>query len=334
MLFRTKPSAGFMGVNMTDPVPLVSIGLTCYNAHETILRALNSALNQDWKNIEVIVVDDMSSDGSADLVANVISDEPRARLIRHDTNMGPAGARQSILEVAKGEFLAFFDDDDESAPERIRIQLDRLENYERASGAALVACYASGERRYDNGYVVELEAIGSQSGAEPHGPSVADYLLLYRRNPDWFYGVGTPTCALFARRRTFEKVGGFDARLRRVEDADFAIRLGLLGGHFIGTQEKLFVQHATSAEDKSPEKNLEAENFLAEKHRAYLDSIGGYYYAVHWQKLRYWHFKRRYAMFLIELIGLLIHRPVYTVKHLLDTGPRRLKHEINMKRKA
>ena len=307
--------------------PCVTIGLACYNAADTIRRALDSALAQDWPNIEVIVVDDASSDNSAAIVEVAIADEPPARLIRHETNSGTAGVRNTILDKARGDFIAFFDDDDESLPNRITSQIGRLEAYEQQTGAELIACYASGIRRYSSGYVKELPAIGSRGCDAPFGPAVAEFLLFYRHRPGWFYGVGTPTCALLARRSTLIAVGGFDTRLRRVEDTDFAIRLALAGGHFIGTKEKLFIQYATTAADKSPEKNLEAEQFLAIKNRDYLMSIGRYYYALHWPKLRYWHFRRRYGRFLLELLGLVLHHPLTVASHLLDTGPKRLFHE-------
>lgn len=314
--------------------PLVTIGVTCFNAEETIARAIKSALTQDWPAIEVLIVDDCSSDESVGVINGAIAGEPLARLFRHDRNIGPAGTRNTILSKAKGTFVAFFDDDDESLPRRIPKQVETLTEYENRVGANLVACYASGERRYPNGYVKSLPAIGSKGGEAPNGPSVADYLLIYRRNPAWFFGSGTPACSLMARRSTFIAAGGFDASLRRVEDTDFAIRLALLGGHFVGTSEGLFLQHSTNAADKSPERNLVAEQRLAQKNEAYLRSIGCYHYARHWPKLRYWHFKRNYGRFAGELLRLIVRNPIAVVGHLIVTGPTRIWHERRMKKRG
>ena len=308
----------------------MTIGLPCYNAEDTIARAISGALAQDWPNIEAIVVDDASSDGSVAAVEAAITDDPRVRLIRHERNSGPAGARNTVLQAAKGEFVAFFDDDDESLPGRVSAQVQEILAYEDRTGAALVACYAAGVRRYPNGYNMPLKAIGSEGDERPNGPAVADYLLINRRRPGWFYGGGTPACSLMARRGTFAAVGGFDASLRRVEDADLAIRLALMGGHFIGTTEPLFIQYSTDAADKSPEKNLEAEQRLADKNKDYLDSIGRYQYARRWSKLRYWHFKRNYGHFLSELLGLVVRYPLAVPAHLILTGPKRLLHERRM----
>ena len=251
---------------------------------------------------------------------------------RPDRQGFKAGALAEGLRIAKGEFIAFFDDDDQSLPNRVSEQVACLIAYEDKNKTNLVACYASGIRKYDNGYTVELHAIGSRGEEKPNGSAVAEYLLLYRRMPGWFYGSGTPTCSLLIRRSVLEKAGGFDDTLRRVEDVDLAIRLALRNGHFIGTKKQLFIQYATTAADKSPEKNMEAERALAKKYKPYLDSIGRYYYASRWPMLRYWHFKNRYGRFIIELIGLFCRYPFSLSGHLLSTGPKRLLHERRMRK--
>jgi glycosyltransferase involved in cell wall biosynthesis len=306
---------------------LVTIGLTCFNAADTIKRAIDSALTQDWPNFEVVIVDDNSTDGSADLVMATIANEQRARLIRHTSNEGPGAARNSILSNARGEFVAFFDDDDESLPCRVSIQLATLLAHEERTGVRLIACYASGIRRYPNGYTLALPAIGSRGAQIPNGADVADYLLTFKRQSGVFYGSGTPACSLFARRCTFAAVGDFDPELRRVEDADFAIRLALMGGYFVGTQQILFIQHSTGGNDKSRSRNLEAQQRLAYKHRVYLESIGRFEYAKRWPRLRYWHFSNRYGKFALEFLGLLVRYPLAVTQHLLATGPRRFWHE-------
>ena len=312
--------------------PLVTVGVTCYNAEDTIGRAVRGAMSQDWPALDVIVVDDASTDASADAVEAAIGGSPVARLVRHGENKGPAGARNTILAHARGTFVAFMDDDDESLPGRVRGQVAAIEAHDARTGAALIACYASGRRVYDNGYTLDLPAIGSRGDEAPNGSAVADYLLFNRRRSGWFYGSGTPTCSLLARRAVFDALGGFDARMRRVEDAEFAVRLALRGGHFIGTRESLFEQHATNAHDKSAESELESQTYLVEKHKTYLQSVGRYEYAKRWPRLRYWHFKRDYRRFLTEWAGLIFRYPLTAPAHLLSTGPRRLVHERRMRK--
>lgn len=310
----------------TESQPLITVGICCYEAADTIERAIGSALAQTWPNLEVLVVDDASQDDSADRVAALAERHSNLRLVRHATNRGPGQARQTLLSSAAGAFVAMFDDDDESAPDRVAVQYARIVAYERESGAELVACYASGERMYDSGYCKPIDAIGSCLEV-PQGPPMADYILFYGKQPGWFYGSGTPACALMARRSTLQAVGGFDGSLRRAEDLDLAVRLALAGAHFIGCSEQLYRQYATQAPDKSPEMNLRAMQQIVDKHADYLRSVSRYGYARSWPRLRYHHFRGEYGRFAVTLLGLLCRAPVKTLSHLLQTGPRRLWHE-------
>lgn len=311
---------------------LITIGIPCFNAQDTILRALKSTLNQDWNNKEILVVDDASTDQSVETIQNFIKQHPNVRLIMHKSNAGPAAARQTVLNEAKGSFIAFFDDDDESLPKRLAAQYKHIYSYEEQTGERLIACYASGTRLYPNGYEMNMTAIGAKPEI-PYGSAVADRLLFFGGGSKFFYGEGTPTCSLMARKSTFEAVGGFDLDFRRVEDVDFAIRLALAGGHFIGCPEQLFIQHATKAADKAPEKNRDAELQLAKKHKDYLKSVGRYTYAKKWPLLRYHHFKGQYFQMFILLLELIIRHPFKTLSHFFTTVPKRFLHERKMKKR-
>lgn len=311
--------------------PRITVGLTCFNAGQTIERALWSALAQEWPDLEVVVVDDVSTDDSWEIICGIAKNDARVRAVRHVVNGGAAAARNTILDSASGEFVVFFDDDDESAPRRVRVQYEALRAYEIAHDVELIACYASGVRRYPNGYELKAEAIGSRPEA-PQGETVADYLLFNDRKEGVFYGAGTPTCALMMSRSALQKIGGFDSNLRRVEDVDLAIRIALEGGHFIGTAHKLFVQYATTASDKTPQINFVAEVKLIEKYAAYLRKKKRYRYAKMWFKLRYYHFSKQRIRFLSLLFFFLIQYPLVGFKHLLRSAPSRVRHEIKMQK--
>lgn len=142
--------------------------------------ALQSAVEQTWKNTEILIVDDASTDKSVSIVQDYIAQYPHARLIKHDKNRGAAGARQTIVTHAQGDFIAFFDDDDESLPERIQKQYELIISYEEEAGESLIACYASGKRLYPNGYEIDIKAIGSEPQI-PFGKDVADRLFFTER---------------------------------------------------------------------------------------------------------------------------------------------------------
>ncbi len=313
-----------------NPPSLITVGITCFNAEDTIARAVTSAFKQNWPNLEIVIVDDCSSDSSRRVIENLIKDQPMATLVCHEKNQGPAVARNTILAHARGEFVAFIDDDDESLPDRVATQYRRIIDYEKDVDTKMIACYASGHRVYPNGYQLALNAIGSRP-LVPQGPDVAGYLMFHGKNPGWFYGSGTPTCALMARKSTLEAVGGFDAKFRRVEDVDLAIRLALAGGHFIGCPEPLFIQHATEAGDKAPEKNLEAELKLAEKHKDYLQSVERYNYSRQWPRIRFYHFNHQHVRMFLALFRLFFRHPIHVLRHFLNSGPKRFLHERKMK---
>lgn len=91
--------------------PLISIIIPTYNNERVIVEAIESALQQSYENIEVIVVDDGSTDKSASKIASYIKDIPNAKLVRQH-NMGPSAARNNGYTHSKGQFLVFLDGDD------------------------------------------------------------------------------------------------------------------------------------------------------------------------------------------------------------------------------
>lgn len=107
--------------------PLVTIIIPCYNSATTLDIALKSVLQQSWRRLEVIVVDDASTDHSADIVRKWQSVDKRVRLIQQDVNSGAYAARNRALQLAKGEFITIHDADDWSHPEKIERQVKALQ---------------------------------------------------------------------------------------------------------------------------------------------------------------------------------------------------------------
>ncbi len=97
-------------------MPAVSVILPVYNREALVERALASVLQQSYRDLEVLVVDDGSTDGTAERVA--ACPDPRVRLIRRDRNYGQASARNLGVARAQGWLLAFQDSDDEWLPDR------------------------------------------------------------------------------------------------------------------------------------------------------------------------------------------------------------------------
>ncbi|WP_430868441.1 glycosyltransferase family 2 protein [Demequina aurantiaca] len=106
--------------------PLVSVIMTTFQRRDEIIHAVNSILRQSWWNIELIVVDDFSSSDFASVLDAVEVLDSRIRVIRLKQNGGTYIARNTALQVARGEYVTFQDDDDWSHPQRIQRQVELL----------------------------------------------------------------------------------------------------------------------------------------------------------------------------------------------------------------
>lgn len=110
-----------------DTGPLVTVIIPSYNREKTIARAIESVLRQSYKNIELLVVDDGSTDGTVAIV--LAYSDSRIRLIRLPKNAGVSVARNRGFDEAKGEFVAFQDSDDEWLPRKLERQLRLSESH-------------------------------------------------------------------------------------------------------------------------------------------------------------------------------------------------------------
>jgi glycosyltransferase involved in cell wall biosynthesis len=262
--------------HIPDDPPLITAGITCFDAAETVADAIASARAQDWPNLEIVVVDDASADDSPAVIEEAVRGDGRARVVRHDRNRGYAGALNTIVGAAAGEFVAIFDDDDVSAPDRISRQWRRLVGVERRTGESLVFCYSDRDvrdRRID-GPPGRVTAIG-RTPPEPAGTAVVDFLLWHYEDPEHSWGQ-FGSCTLMARKRSFRAVGPFDETFRRGAEWDLAIRAAFLGGRFAAVDEPLGTQYITPGADKAGSLPLRSVLNLRRKYRNYLKGRGVY----------------------------------------------------------
>jgi glycosyltransferase involved in cell wall biosynthesis len=269
--------------------PLVSFAVTAFNAERTIERCLRSVQAQTWPNLEILVVDDASTDSTWDLLTAFARTDPRIRLIGHVENQGAGGARNSAWRSARGVFLAFLDDDDEALPDRTTTQVQCLRDYESRVGLVPAACYCSRLSVERDGREVYARAIGAGYGEVPNGRVAANYLLTGRTAAGFAFGLsGSGT--LLARVRTFALVGDFDTAFRRFQDQDWAVRLACEGGHFVGCEAALIRQHVGSRNDKRDRRPLWYALALRRKHAPYLRAQ-----SLYWISLVNAHAKFHYA---------------------------------------
>ncbi len=118
---------------MTQECPLVSVIVPAYNAENFIERTLNSILNQTYKNLEVLVVDDGSQDRTAEIVKSFVEKDSRVILL-NQKNAGVAAARNLAIEKSRGEYIAPIDADDIWYPQKIEKQVQCMLEADQSVG--------------------------------------------------------------------------------------------------------------------------------------------------------------------------------------------------------
>ncbi len=102
---------------------LVSVIIPAYNIAEYLSESIDSVLNQTYQHFEVIIVDDGSTDNTADVVNKYVKSQANVKYI-HQENKGPGAARNKGIKEAKGEYIAFLDADDIWFPEKVLLQME------------------------------------------------------------------------------------------------------------------------------------------------------------------------------------------------------------------
>jgi glycosyltransferase involved in cell wall biosynthesis len=185
--------------------PRVSIVLPTRNRAGELREAVESVFRQTFASWECLVVDDGSSDGTPEIAGELALADRRVRTIRRDPGGSHGAARNAGLAAARGDLVAFLDDDDRWLPEKLALQIRILEQ-------DLEAAMLFGR----------VELFGDAEGVWPRRlaltrPTVRELLA----------SNFVPVSTVVARRSAVERAGGFDANLPVAEDYDLWIRIAL-----------------------------------------------------------------------------------------------------------
>ncbi len=231
------PAGGHDGIESAersseDAPPLVSIVMANYNGLRYIEAALQSALAQSLRNIEVIVADDASTDGSADLVAAIASADARVRLLRAPVNGGSGVARNLCLDAVRGRWIAVMDSDDLMHPYR----LERLVAAAERDGADIAA---DDLLIFDeNPAVAVATCLRGNDAASAFWVTAADYVhanTLFSGAQSLGYLKPLIRSSLIA-----DNAHRYDPTLRIAEDYDFILRLLVRGARLRVYPELLY----------------------------------------------------------------------------------------------
>jgi GalNAc5-diNAcBac-PP-undecaprenol beta-1,3-glucosyltransferase len=241
-------------VNDGATVPLVSVIIPTRNRALLLKRALKSVLSQTYPYLEIVVVDDASTDETRDVVASF--NNGAIRYIRHDNNMGGSAARNAGIRAASGHYISFLDDDDEWEPEKTEAQLKALRQYDA------VLCTSNEHRRGIERYDAR-ESIDLDDLRKGH-----------------FTAGGT---SVLMARASVLKETMFDETLPRCQDWDIFIRIAKK--YRIGYINKALVRYnegehgrISNAILNMPLAELEKRLVILEKHKKF---FGPHWYRHH-----------------------------------------------------
>ena len=215
---------------MTSP-PAIAVVIPVRNRHTVIERAIDSVLAQGFDDFELVVVDDGSTDGTAERVEAI--DNPRLRLIRQDGRGGNAARNRGVAETA-APLIAFLDSDDEFLPDKL------------ASIADLFACQP------DLGTLLDSYAIvnPARNGGQPEdliNPAIDDsevFRAALLTSNTKSRRLRKATSGMTVRREVAVRAGLFDESVRRRQDMEFLLRLAD-AGRCATTQRRLWIKHET-----------------------------------------------------------------------------------------
>ena len=188
---------------------LVSIIMPVHNGAQYLREAIASALAQDYASLELIVVDDGSTDETPAILASFGS---RITAIRQP-NGGAAVARNAAIAIARGEYLAFLDADDLWLPSKLRTQVEYLAGHPHLD----LVC---------SNWTVQTDNPVADIG---HSVESADSTAFAPQESEWIYNELLMDCIVHTttvvmRRRLVERIGNFDVALRRGQDYDYWLR--------------------------------------------------------------------------------------------------------------
>ena len=192
--------------------PLVSIVIPVFNAERFLAKTLSSVLQQTYENLEIIIVDDGSTDTSGKIAAESAISDPRIRVITQ-TNAGVASARNTGLHQSSGEYVAFLDADDIWHPTKIARQMDVLRTSTNLTGLGSVYSL--------HRYIDAHDRVIASGRYWSRGGDLVTHLTTLRT------GSGS---AILTRRDLALAVGGYDTNYKVLnasgaEDLDFELKL-------------------------------------------------------------------------------------------------------------
>ncbi|HLO50997.1 MAG TPA: glycosyltransferase family 2 protein [Kamptonema sp.] len=186
----------------------VSVIIPAFNAADTLTEAVASVLSGTYKNIEILIVDDCSSDETAKVAKKLAEENPQIHYYQNQENYGVSKSRNLMIEKATGEFVAFLDSDDTWEPNKLEVCLEILKDHPNIKAAAHALSY--------------LDKYGKKTSYIPTYPTTLEEMNIIKEGGElpWVF-----PSAVVIDRETLLQEGGFAEDWLVGEDAELFTRI-------------------------------------------------------------------------------------------------------------
>lgn len=236
---------------------MVSVIITTYGANVKLVKAVESVLNQSYKDIEVLVVDDNNPDSKerqeTEKLMKRYANKKNVHYLKHQQNMNGAAARNTGIKYAKGEYIAFLDDDDLYLPERIETAVAYLREHQDLDGVCQEVV------KVNNNYLVDLMQVRNGK------IMTIDDLIISSS------GLGSGS-NIFLKRKIIDDVDGFDIKFNRKQDIEFILRI-LIIGKLAYLHDIQIVKDVSGVRKLSYKSNRNALQYFNKKYKEQIEKL-------------------------------------------------------------
>ncbi|MZR13400.1 glycosyltransferase [Maritimibacter sp. DP07] len=228
---------------------LVTVIIPCFNSEETVEKSINSILRQTWHNVEVIAVNDASTDRTGEIIELIASRDARVRVLHNPINVGPYVSKNRALLEAKGVYTTGHDADDIAFPNRIERQVHWLQSFPG--------------RKATIGYMVRLDDEGRFSHASPIGRLSFDGVARF-----------CPISMMCETKTLRDTLGGWDC-VRFGADSELIERMEKVLGDSLVRQKRvlMFCLDGAAGLTNDPKTGTRTSSGLSQERRDYIDAF-------------------------------------------------------------
>ncbi len=247
-------------MNTTQDPPFVSVVIVNYNDKKVLRPCLESVVNSDYPNIEIIVVDNGSTDESSEFVQRFSQLYPNVRLVQNEHNLGPSTARNLGIDVAQGKYVAFLDNDTRVHPRWLREGIPLFEATPTIGACqcklildgtdGIIDCV--GEYLGQNGFLVQVVIAGQEKDSGQYDD--IDEIFAAK------------SAGMIARKDVLKRIGGFDDDyFIYMEESDLCWRIWLAGYTIILAPESVVYHKFGSSSLLAPQRKSYLTQFHGTK---------------------------------------------------------------------